>query len=161
MISEDEVWNCLKDIPDPEIPVLNIVELGVIRSVQLNLDQVNITLTPTYSGCPAMKHMEQDIIRGLKALGVAHVNIETVYFPPWTTSWISNEARIKLEAYGIAPPDEETERKSALLGIETKVKCPRCKQTQSKLISQFGSTACKALYQCQVCLEPFDYFKCL
>lgn len=161
MISEDDVWKCLEQIPDPEIPVLNIVELGVIRKVQITNNHVTIMLTPTYSGCPAMKHMEQEIQRSLNIFKGIHLKLETVYFPPWTTSWISVEARNKLQAYGIAPPEEETERKAALWGVESKIQCPRCKQQQSKLISQFGSTACKALYQCQSCMEPFDYFKCL
>ncbi|MFZ9295896.1 MAG: 1,2-phenylacetyl-CoA epoxidase subunit PaaD [Bacteroidia bacterium] len=155
-------WALLDHVCDPEIPVLTLRDLGILREVRVADDgELEVVITPTYSGCPAMKHMEQEIQRSLKMFKGIHLKLETVYFPPWTTSWISVEARNKLQAYGIAPPEEETERKAALWGVESKIQCPRCKQQQSKLISQFGSTACKALYQCQSCMEPFDYFKCL
>ena len=143
------------------IPVLSLVDLGVIRSVRVTNQSIAIQLTPTYSGCPAMKHMEREIQERIGLRCALPLQIETVYFPPWTTAWIRPEARNKLQAYGIAPPEEETEQKAALLGIENKVLCPRCKTKETKMVSQFGSTACKALYQCLSCMEPFDYFKCL
>ena len=158
---ESDVWSLLESIPDPEIPVLSLVDLGVIRSVRVTNQSIAIQLTPTYSGCPAMKHMEREIQERIGLRCALPLQIETVYFPPWTTAWIRPEARNKLQAYGIAPPEEETEQKAALLGIENKVLCPRCKTKETKMVSQFGSTACKALYQCLSCMQPFDYFKCL
>lgn len=159
--SEKEIFSFLEEIPDPEIPVISIVELGVIRSVKPNENTVEIELTPTYSGCPAMKQMEDDIVSTLKSKGIENIKIKTVYTPAWTTDWISAEAREKLRKYGIAPPQGSTIDKAALMGKEKHVKCPRCKSENTVLVSQFGSTACKALYKCKDCLEPFDYFKCI
>ncbi len=150
----------LHEIPDPEIPVISIVELGVIRDLNLINNTLQVTITPTYSGCPAMKQMEEDVIKKLHEKGYAHVNINTVYHPAWTTDWISTEARRKLQNYGIAPP-EGSKDKTALLGEPKSVTCPRCKSKHSEMVSQFGSTACKALYKCHDCLEVFDYFKCI
>ncbi len=160
--SEENIWEILHQIPDPEIPVIDIVELGVIRGVKINNNNsIEITITPTYSGCPAMKQMEDDIRKKLSDSGFSEIKINTVYNPPWTTDWITEEAKIKLNNYGIAPPEHSSIDKAILLGKERKVKCPRCNSISTKLISQFGSTACKALYKCNECLEPFDYFKCI
>lgn len=151
----------LHEIPDPEIPVIDIVELGVIREINALNDSIEITITPTYSGCPAMKQMEDDIKKKLSEKGYKEVKIKTIFNPPWTTDWITDEAKAKLNKYGIAPPEHSSIDKAVLLGKERIVKCPRCASTNTKIISQFGSTACKALYQCNDCLEPFDYFKCI
>ena len=115
----------------------------------------------TYSGCPAMKQIEDDVRKKLSENGFKNITINTIFSPPWTTDWITPEAKEKLRIYGIAPPEHSTEDKSWLTGKIKTISCPRCKSQNTKLISQFGSTACKALYQCQDCLEPFDYFKCI
>jgi ring-1,2-phenylacetyl-CoA epoxidase subunit PaaD len=161
MLSKQEILNLINEIPDPEIPVITISELGVIRDVIVNGDKVEIKITPTYSGCPAMQRMENDIREILNKNGIPDIKVTTVYSPPWTTDWITEDAKEKLRKYGIAPPEKTTEDKSWLSGKTKVVKCPRCGSVYTKLISQFGSTACKALYQCQDCLEPFDYFKCI
>lgn len=159
--NKEHILSLISEIPDPEIPVITIAELGVIRDVIVDGDNVEIKITPTYSGCPAMKRMEDDIRSVLKSNGVENLKITTVYSPPWTTDWIPEKAKEKLRAYGIAPPEKTTEDKSWLTGKSKVILCPRCRSKNTKLISQFGSTACKALYQCQDCLEPFDYFKCI
>ena len=159
--SENEILAFLSEIPDPEIPVISIVELGVIRKVKKTGDGVEIDITPTYSGCPAMKQMEDDVISTLHAKGIDEVKVNMVYTPAWTTDWLSEEAREKLRKYGIAPPEESTTDKSFLSGRPKQVRCPRCGSLQTEMVSQFGSTACKALYKCKDCLEPFDYFKCI
>lgn len=160
--TKENILSILSEIPDPEIPVITIQELGVIRNVDVISDtEVEVTITPTYSGCPAMKQMEDDIISKLKENGFTSVKVNTIFSPPWTTDWINDFAKEKLRKYGIAPPENTTQDKSWLLGIEKSITCPRCGSKNTKLISQFGSTACKALHQCQDCLEPFDYFKCI
>lgn len=161
MLNKVQITELLSHIPDPEIPVITIAELGVIRDVIINNEELEIIITPTYSGCPAMKRMEDDIKQTLLENGIAKVKITTVYSPAWTTDWIPEEAKEKLRVYGIAPPEKTTEDKSWLTGKSKIVKCPRCKSENTRLISQFGSTACKSLYQCNDCLEPFDYFKCI
>ena len=162
MNSKDHILSLLSEIPDPEIPVISIIELGVIRDITI-IDETTIQLkiTPTYSGCPAMKQIEDDVRKKLAENGFTDIIINTIYSPPWTTDWITAEAKEKLRKYGIAPPENTTEDKSWLTGKIKSIACPRCKSQNTKLISQFGSTACKALYQCSECLEPFDYFKCI
>ena len=162
MNSKDHILSLLSEIPDPEIPVISIIELGVIRDITI-IDETTIQLkiTPTYSGCPAMKQIEDDVRKKLAENGFTNITIITIYSPPWTTDWITAEAKEKLRKYGIAPPENTTEDKSWLTGKIKSIACPRCKSQNTKLISQFGSTACKALYQCSECLEPFDYFKCI
>jgi len=159
--SEKDIFSFLEEIPDPEIPVISIVELGVIRTVKTDNNAVEIEITPTYSGCPALKQMEDDIVSVLKSKGIEKVSLKTIYTPAWTTDWLSDVAREKLRKYGIAPPDGTTNDKSILMGKEKQIKCPRCSSQNTVLVSQFGSTACKALYKCKDCLEPFDYFKCI
>lgn len=159
--NKENIIKLLREIPDPEIPVIDIYELGILRDVEMIDDKVVITITPTYSGCPAMKQIEQDIVSKLKEHNYPDVKIKMVYHPAWTTDWITPEAKEKLRVYGIAPPENSTVDKMALLGKPREVCCPRCKSKNTKMISQFGSTACKALYQCNDCLEPFDYFKCI
>ena len=162
MKTTEDIFALLSEIPDPEIPVISIIELGVIRNVEIiNDTTISLKITPTYSGCPAMKQIEDDVRKKLSENGFTTIDIKTFFSPPWTTDWITPEAKEKLRKYGIAPPENSTEDKSWLTGKENKIACPRCKSLNTKLISQFGSTACKALYQCQDCLEPFDYFKCI
>jgi ring-1,2-phenylacetyl-CoA epoxidase subunit PaaD len=159
--TEDQIWQYLEDVSDPEVPVLSVVDLGVVRAVRVEGDTVQVTLTPTYSGCPAMDTISADVKQRLLQEGFKEVAIDMQLSPAWTTDWMSEEGKIKLEAYGIAPPVEPTSDINALFGKDTTVRCPLCKSENTKLVSQFGSTACKALYQCNECLEPFDYFKCL
>ncbi len=157
-----QVWELLRQIPDPEIPVLSILDLGVVRKVHEEDETLIVTITPTYSGCPAMNQFEDDIVTKLNESGFDNVKVEMTYDPPWTTDWINDEARKRLEDYGIAPPVKGTQDKGVLFKEEVKnVRCPVCKSMKTSLISQFGSTACKALYKCDDCLEPFDYFKCI
>ncbi|MCC6372045.1 MAG: phenylacetate-CoA oxygenase subunit PaaJ [Bacteroidia bacterium] len=155
------ILNLLSEIPDPEIPVISIVELGVSRKVESEGKTVSVIITPTYSGCPAMKQMEDDVRKKLLENGFDTVNISMNYSPAWTTDWLSEDAKLKLQKYGIAPPEEKTSDKSFLTGKIKSVTCPRCKSKNTLMVSQFGSTACKAFYQCKDCLEPFDYFKCI
>ena len=151
----------LEQVADPEIPVLSILDMGVVRSAVI-LDGIpTVKITPTYSGCPAMDVIGDDIKKALKEHGFPKANIKLVLSPAWTTDWITKRGRKALFDYGIAPPLNPTEDKAALLGNEKLVTCPQCQSTNTKMISQFGSTACKALFQCDDCLEPFDYFKCL
>lgn len=159
--SKEIIWDLIREIPDPEIPVITIQELGVLRDVEFDAHgNPVVVITPTYTGCPAMKMFENDIISTLLEAGVEGATIKTIYQPAWTTDWISETAKEKLREYGIAPP-EGTADKNALLGETKQVKCPQCGSRNTSLISQFGSTACKALWKCDDCLEPFDYFKCI
>ena len=145
---------------DPEIPVLTVLDLGVIREAVIRNGKVLIKLTPTYSGCPAMDVIGDDLKAAFLKKGM-EAEITLVLAPAWSTDWISEEGKRKMEAYGIAAPLEETADKEALLGNKPLVKCTNCGSTHTRLVSQFGSTACKALFQCEDCMEPFDYFKCL
>lgn len=160
--SKDEIWHFLSEIPDPEIPVISIQELGVLRDVEIINSKVLITITPTYSGCPAMKVFEDDIKAKLLEKEIEAFEIKTIHSPAWTTDWITQAALIKLKEYGIAPPIKGTQDKGVLFGSDLKtVQCPQCSSNNTSLKSQFGSTACKALYSCNNCQEPFDYFKCI
>jgi ring-1,2-phenylacetyl-CoA epoxidase subunit PaaD len=162
LLSPENILSLLSEIPDPEIPVINIVELGVIRKINvIDEKSIEIDITPTYSGCPAMKQMEDDVVNKLRAKGFENIRINTIYNPAWTTDWLSEEAKLKLQKYGIAPPEEKTTDKSFITGKHKSVTCPRCKSKNTVMVSQFGSTACKALYKCNDCLEVFDYFKCI
>lgn len=159
--TKDEIWGVLQSIPDPEIPVISIVELGIARDVNLiSNNSVEIIITPTYSGCPAMGAIEDDIIAEFKRLGFAEVNVKLVYSPAWTTDWMSEEGKRKMREYGISTPEKTCGGVAPSLEDATII-CPQCKSDNTRLISQFGSTACKALYQCNDCKEPFDHFKCL
>jgi ring-1,2-phenylacetyl-CoA epoxidase subunit PaaD len=161
-MNEQNLWKLLDEVKDPEIPVISLVDLGVIRSVDFtDGENPKIIITPTYSGCPAMQVMEEDISVRLKLAGIKSFKIETVLSPAWTTDWITEKGRKALQDYGIAPPEQTTSDKSALLGHPKEVTCPNCKSRETKMLSQFGSTPCKALYQCKDCKEPFDYFKCI
>ncbi len=157
---EKEIWELLFQVTDPEIPVLTVVDMGIIRKVAFDNNGPIITITPTYSGCPAMDMITVNIKSVLEDNGFPNAIVESVLSPAWTTDWITEEGRKKLKEYGIAPPEGSTEDKSTLFADEKKVECPHCESRNTKMVSQFGSTACKALYQCQDCKEPFDYFKC-
>lgn len=161
MLNAEKIIEYLHEIPDPEIPVIDIVELGMVNGVVINDNTYTVKITPTYSGCPAMKQIEKDIVSHLKTKGLENVKIEMVYSPAWTTDWISAEAKEKLRVYGIAPPEKTSSDKGILFGKSKTVHCPRCNSVHTEMVSQFGSTACKAFYKCNDCLEPFDYFKCI
>ena len=160
MSIEKQINDILETISDPEIPVLSIMEMGVVRAAKWENNVVEVTITPTYSGCPAMDVIGDDIKTALKAAGFES-KVNLVLAPAWTTDWITPKGRKALEEYGIAAPLEAEADKEVLLGNKKLVKCPQCGSFNTKLVSQFGSTACKALFQCEDCLEPFDYFKCL
>lgn len=160
--SKEYIWELLSKIPDPEIPVITITDLGVVRAVDIEKDKINISITPTYTGCPAMKLFEEEIIKTLNKHGIENVSIKMVFAPAWTTDWLSEEAKEKLRKYGIAPPVDGSQDKGILFETGPKiVNCPKCNSTNTTLKSQFGSTACKALYVCNNCKEPFEYFKCI
>ncbi len=162
MLTRDEIYDVLQTVPDPEVPVISVVELGVVRDVVIDGDAVKVTMTPTYSGCPAMKEMEADIRTALHARGVANVDVELVLSPAWTTDWIGPEAREKLRRYGIAPPGKaEPQGLITLTRARQAVRCPWCGSSDTTLQSEFGSTACKAIHKCNACLQPFDAFKAL
>jgi len=158
---KEEIYALLEEVKDPEIPVLSIRDLGILRDVEIAENgQVTVVITPTYSGCPAMDSIEREVKEKLEAEGL-DVLVKSKISPAWTTDWMTEEGRQKLEEYGIAPPAESTADKASILGKPKVVRCPRCKSEETSLISQFGSTACKALYRCDDCLETFDYFKCI
>ena len=158
-ISREQVLDWLSEIPDPEIPVLTIADLGILRGVTIN-DEVVIELAPTYSGCPATEVIEQSVIDALHKHGVEEISVKRVLSPAWTTDWISAEGRDKLREYGIAPPAEGASKRELLRGKHS-IACPRCDSLNTAVVSEFGSTACKASYKCSDCLEPFEYFKCI
>ncbi|WP_298544719.1 1,2-phenylacetyl-CoA epoxidase subunit PaaD [uncultured Aquimarina sp.] len=157
---DPKLFSILEKVSDPEIPVLSIMDMGVVRFAQMVNNIAQIKITPTYSGCPAMDVIGDDIINAFSQENI-EAKVSLVLSPAWTTDWITPRGRKALEEYGIAAPLEEDADKEALLGNKKIVKCPQCGSTNTKMISQFGSTACKALFQCEDCLEPFDYFKCL
>jgi len=160
MVTEKDIWSYLEEVSDPEIPVLSVVDLGVVRNIKQDNGKWFVTITPTYSGCPAMKMIEEQITEKLEEKGISEVVVNLVLSPAWTTDWLTESGKNKLREYGIAPPENEVD-KSVLFAEPVKVPCPKCGSTDTRMVSQFGSTACKAHYQCNNCLEPFDYFKCL
>ena len=163
MYTEQDIWRILETINDPEVPVLSIIDLGIIRHIVCKEDEtVEIVITPTYTGCPAMDIIAMQIRMNLLQLGIKNIQIITVLTPTWTTDWMSELGKQKLKAYGIAPPrlQKTVHQHHHLFVEEAPVPCPHCNSSNTQLISQFGSTACKALHQCKDCKEPFDYFKC-
>lgn len=158
--SKESIYQLLAQVPDPEIPVVNIIEMGMIRDVIVTPEKVEVFLCPTYSGCPAMDMIESMVKEKLLASGFLNVLVTLVYKPAWTTDWMNAQTKEKLRAFGIAPPVGKVLSKKSLLANET-VACPQCRSENTKIKSMFGSTACKALYTCSDCLEPFDYFKCI
>lgn len=159
-ISPENVMHWLHQVPDPEIPVISVVDLGIVRGVHFEAGCCVVTITPTYSGCPAMREITEDIKAVLREKGIDEVRVVTALSPAWTTDWMSERGRDALRAYGIAPPTEKAIDVSGLLRrAEPPVPCPQCGSERTRLISQFGSTSCKALYRCNACSEPFDHFK--
>ena len=165
-----EVWRWLSEVPDPEIPVISLTDLGIIRGVEWREDTLVVTVTPTYSGCPATTIINLDIEKALRDRGIEKLRLERRLSPPWTTDWLTEEGRAKLRDYGVAPPIDGTAADGRLAGRVSRlmsggsnltIACPRCASTNTEKISQFGSTPCKASYRCKECLEPFDYFKCI
>jgi len=154
-----KIWDILEEVKDPEVPVLSVVDLGVVREVKADDEGVEIVITPTYTGCPAMNVIEMDIKATLASKGYKNLKVTTVLSPAWTTDWLSEAGKQKLKAYGIAPPVGSVD-KAELIGEERHIECPQCGSKNTEMVSQFGSTACKALHKCKDCLEPFDYFKC-
>ena len=144
----NKIWELLNTVPDPEIPVISVVELGVIRDIIFSDNSYVISITPTYSGCPAVKAFQDDIKICLEENGIENFELKIVYSPVWTTDWMTEATKEKLKNYGIAPPSDS-------------VVCPQCDSEKTELISEFGATACKALYKCSDCLEPFEFFKCI
>ena len=149
--STEQVWHWLNEIPDPEIPAISLTDLGIIRDVAWADDTLTVTVTPTYSGCPATSLINMEIETALRGHGIDKLDLKRQLSPAWTTDWMTEEGRKKLEAYGIAPPQPAGGPKA----------CPRCQSDNLERLSQFGSTPCKAQWRCRDCLEPFDYFKCI
>jgi ring-1,2-phenylacetyl-CoA epoxidase subunit PaaD len=161
-LSRDDVMRILGEVMDPEVPVISVVELGIVRDVVIDARRVKVTVTPTYSGCPAMRVIEDDIRAALAQHGCTDVDVETVYSPAWTTDWIGPEAREKLRAFGIAPPGRaEVGGLVTIASRRAPVRCPYCGSVNTQLKSEFGSTACKAIHFCDACRQPFDEFKAI
>ena len=160
-ISTQKIWSLLGEVNDPEVPVLSVIDLGIVRDVIVNGDEVEVVITPTYSGCPAMLRIEWDIKAQLISNGYPNVKVSTVLSPAWTTDWMSEAGKEKLVAYGIAAPlPTASVCDISLFAKEEAIPCPRCRSYNTTMVSRFGSTACKAHYRCNDCHEPFDYFKC-
>jgi len=164
MATREAILEILAAVKDPELPVIDIVELGIVRDVALEGDRVRIDVTPTYSGCPAMEVIEREIVETLNSHGFSDVTVRSIFSPPWTTDWISDKTKEKLREYGIAPPSRATESGTAeqLVTIRRArqiVECPYCGSSNTEEKSEFGSTACKAIHYCNSCHQPFDYFK--
>ncbi len=160
MIDENEIWHILEDVKDPEVPVLSVVDLGIVRDVHVDKDLIKIVITPTYSGCPAMDVISMDIRLKLIEKGYRNVAINQQLSPAWTTDWMTEQGKEKLKAFGIAPPNPKQQFCEEEMFQQEAVQCPRCDSYNTELLSQFGSTACKAMYRCNHCKEAFDYFKC-
>ncbi|MCW2287133.1 1,2-phenylacetyl-CoA epoxidase subunit PaaD [Leucobacter luti] len=153
------VWDIAAQVPDPEVPVLTIEDLGVLRAVAVTEDGARVVLTPTYSGCPAIDQMRDDVTSRLHEAGYERVDVTTTLSPAWTTDWMSAAGKQKLAEYGIAPPHVRSALGDGPVRLQLSIKCPRCHSTRTREVARFGSTACKAHYECLACLEPFDYFK--
>ncbi|MCF8241638.1 MAG: phenylacetate-CoA oxygenase subunit PaaJ [Melioribacteraceae bacterium] len=160
-VDKESLLNLLEEIEDPEIPVLNIVEMGIVRGIDFVDEKIVVKITPTYSGCPAMKTIENQILDILFDQGFPNSHVKTVYTPAWTTDWLSDETKSKLRDYGIAPPKGKSEDDFLQEVITKPVQCPFCESKDTILKSEFGSTACKALHYCNNCSQPFEYFKCI
>jgi ring-1,2-phenylacetyl-CoA epoxidase subunit PaaD len=175
----DQIWNWLDEVVDPEIPVVSVVDLGIVRDLRWQEEpgepKLVVTITPTYSGCPATAVIREDIISALRERGIGQVQIETRLSPAWTTEWLSEKGRTRLRAYGVAPPHRSDEVSQTHVAIDRccqayaldkvtdpdlAIECPRCGSRNTRVVSQFGSAPCKAFYVCDACREPFDYFKC-
>jgi ring-1,2-phenylacetyl-CoA epoxidase subunit PaaD len=159
VLTAAEIWDALRAVPDPEIPVVSVCELGIVREVRVGPDAATVVVTPTYSGCPATEAIATSIRDALTQAGVPRVEIETRLSPPWTTDWIAPEGAEKLRAYGIVPPGAAARDEPRPLRFAPRIACPRCSSQHTEHLSEFGSTACKAMYRCLDCREPFEYFK--
>jgi ring-1,2-phenylacetyl-CoA epoxidase subunit PaaD len=160
VVNNAEAWATLALVPDPEVPALSVVDLGIVRTLDVaDDDAVNVTLTPTYSGCPATEVIHDSVVQALRAAGARTVTVTTRLDPAWTSDWIAPEAAEKLRAYGIAPPHLKAADAQPLRFHPKGIACPRCASVNTQRLSAFGSTACKALYRCLDCLEPFEHFK--
>ncbi|WP_445664575.1 1,2-phenylacetyl-CoA epoxidase subunit PaaD [Fodinibius sp. AD559] len=162
--SKEDIWDLLSEVKDPEIPVLSIIELGIAREVTIDDNKVIVRITPTYSGCPAMKAIEQEIEKTLQVNGIQNFEVVKDFSETWTTDWMPDEAKQKLKEYGIAPPgktDKDDDFLKNLKGSSRVISCPYCDSTNTELQSEFGSTACKSQYYCHDCDEPFEHFKCI
>ena len=159
-LSEEQIWQLLDEVKDPEVQVVSVVELGIVRKLSWEGEQLVVDVTPTYSGCPATDFIEELIVEGLQLGGIRNPKIKRVLVPAWTTDWITPAGREKLREFGIAPP-QGSASKMSLLTDDKVIICPHCNSSHTELVSEFGSTPCKALYRCTDCLEPFDYFKCI
>jgi ring-1,2-phenylacetyl-CoA epoxidase subunit PaaD len=161
MVSTNDIQAILELVPDPEVPVLSIVDLGIVREVRVTNNEVNVVITPTYSGCPAMDVIRENIHMELLAHGYKNVVITTILSPAWTTDWMSENGKQKLKAYGIAPPNPKQQVCNTRLFAEDEaIQCPHCQSYNTRRVSEFGATACKSMHQCNACHEPFEYFKC-
>lgn len=159
---EERAWAALRDVPDPEIPVLSVIDLGIVRHVAIRADEVlEVGLSPTYSACPASEVIHKSVERALSEAGLQPLQVINVLSPAWSSEWITAAGRGKLQAYGIAPPSRAATHARSLLRGDRPVACPRCSSSDTECVSEFGSTPCKALHRCRACLEPFDYFKCI
>jgi len=162
VVARAELELRLSRVPDPEVPALSVLDLGIVRDIRPTEAGCEVDLTPTYTGCPATERIERDVREALEELvGAGNVHLRTVLDPPWTTDWISEEGRRKLADYGIAPPPRRSSDKRSLLGLHQPLACSKCRSTHTERISAFGSTACKALHRCLDCAEPFEAFKCI
>ncbi|MFN9807601.1 MAG: 1,2-phenylacetyl-CoA epoxidase subunit PaaD [Betaproteobacteria bacterium] len=161
VLTAERAWEALRGVPDPEIPVISVTELGIVRDVQVRGDAVEVAVTPPYSGCPATEVIESDIVAALQAAGARQVQVRKQLAPAWTTDWIDPAARERLRAWGIVPPGERAPAtgEQPVRFVPRKLACPRCGSGNTESLSQFGATACKALYRCRGCGEPFEYFK--
>lgn len=160
-LTKKDIWNLLEEVSDPEIPVLSVVDLGIVRDLIIHKNGLTeVIITPTYSGCPAMNMIEVNIRSVLQEHQISPLKVTTVISPAWTTDWMTESGKQKLKAYGIAPPIAGSVDKGELFGAHPKPPCPHCGSTNTEMVAQFGSTACKAMYKCLTCKEPFDYFKC-
>ena len=160
MLTAEQAWDVLARVADPEIPVISVTELGIVREVRAQPESVEVVVTPTYSGCPATDAIERSIVEALREAGAAEVRVETRLAPAWSTDWIAAEAKEKLRRYGIAPPGEVAAAGTTqTIGFVPRVDCPLCGSRNTERLSAFGATACKALYRCRDCREPFEHFK--
>lgn len=157
----DAAWATLTQVMDPEVPVVSVVDLGIVRDLDWRDGHLHVVVTPTYSGCPATEVIESDIRDALELAGFRAPQLQRKLTPAWSSDWITDDGRERLRAYGIAPPRPGSTSKRSLLGERHDILCPQCGSAHTELLSEFGSTACKALYRCRDCLEPFDYFKCI
>ncbi len=154
-------WDVLSRVMDPEIPVISVVDLGIVREVREDGGNLEVIITPTYTGCPATRQIEQDVRLALDKGGFEDSALNICLSPAWTTDWITERGRAQLKEFGIAPPEGTAGGKRALFGGDRNVQCPRCASRETEMVSEFGSTACKSLWRCCSCREPFDYFKCI